>query len=124
MGAPEANNAVNNSAAEEKNGEKLAEVIESVAQHVNKFNELSRAEMVEKMRELLQVKPISAVREQIENLKQSFYKKLKIELEAKLSDAPESDELAAETAEQDALEIAFKELLGKYRELKAAENAI
>jgi hypothetical protein len=110
-----------NKTAEQPVAEKLNEVIESVAQHANKFYNLTREEMVAKLAELLETKPISDVKDQIDSLKQNFYRKLKIEMEAALNNEDEGNENAV--LDIDALEVKFKELLAKYRELKAAENA-
>ena len=104
--------------------EKLIGVVEAIAVRNNEFYALSREEMVDKMRELLKVKPISSVKESIENLKQAFYKHLKAELENQLAtDLLDDSEHVAEPV-QDPLETTFKSLLAKYKELKASENAL
>ncbi len=109
----------------EEKSEKLAQVVESVARHAHDFHEMTREEIVEKLRELLEIKPISDVKEQIESLKQHFYRKLKAEMEAKLdAEANDESEELVEQPENDPLEATFKELMAKYRELKAAENAV
>src|SRR5574344_1698646 len=97
--------------------EKLIGVVEAIAVRNNEFYALSREEMVDKMRELLKVKPISSVKESIENLKQAFYKHLKAELENQLAtDLLDDSEHVAEPV-QDPLETTFKSLLAKYKEL-------
>ncbi len=119
MEEPEVNKTV-----EQPASEKLAEVVETVAQYANKFYNLTREEMIEKLRELLNTKPITDAKEQVESLKQNFYRKLKAEMEAKLSEPADSEAQPENApAEADKSEATFKELLAKYRELKAAENA-
>ena len=86
MEEPEVNKTV-----EQPASEKLAEVVETVAQHANKFYNLTREEMIEKLRELLNTKPITDAKEQVESLKQNFYRKLKAEMEAKLSEPADSE---------------------------------
>ncbi|HPW90315.1 MAG TPA: DUF349 domain-containing protein [Paludibacteraceae bacterium] len=97
--------------------DKLIEVVEAVAVHNNEFYALTRQEMIDKMRELLKVKPIADAKESIDNLKQAFYKNLKSELEDS-SSTVETDKV------KDDLEIIFKELLAEYKTLKAQENAL
>ena len=105
--------------------EKLINVVESVAAKTNEFYDLTREEMAKKMEELLSVTPISAAKESIENLKQAFYKKLKAELENQLAEDTSKDETDNVVEfTPDASELAFKAFLAKYKELKAAENAI
>ena len=105
--------------------EKLIGVVEAIAFRNNEFYALTREEMVDKMRDLLKTSPISTVKESIENLKQAFYKHLKAELDNQLT-----TDLLEDTAEdvkepvQDPLEITFKGLLAKYKEIKASENAL
>ena len=127
MEEPEVNNTIQAAAGDNKS-EVIAEIIDSVAQHANTFHNLTREELVEKLRELLNTRPIAAVKEQIESIKQCFYRKLKAEMEMKLdADATDDSETAASDepdTQSDALEAAFKELMAKYRELKAAENAV
>ena len=127
MEEPEVNNTIQAAAGDNKS-EVIAEIIDSVAQHANTFHNLTREELVEKLRELLNTKPIAAVKEQIESIKQCFYRKLKAEMEMKLdAAATDNSETAASDepdTQSDALEAAFKELMAKYRELKAAENAV
>ena len=127
MEEPEVNNPIQAAAGDNKS-EVIAEIIDSVAQHANTFHNLTREELVEKLRELLNTRPIAAVKEQIESIKQCFYRKLKAEMEMKLdAAATDNSETAAPDepdTQSDALEAAFKELMAKYRELKAAENAV
>ena len=127
MEEPEVNNTIQAAAGDNKS-EVIAEIIDSVAQHANTFHNLTREELVEKLRELLNTRPIAAVKEQIESIKQCFYRKLKAEMEMKLdAAATDNSETAASDepdTQSDALEAAFKELMAKYRELKAAENAV
>ena len=127
MEEPEVNNTIQAAAGDNKS-EVIAEIIDSVAQHANTFHNLTREELVEKLRELLNTRPIAAVKEQIESIKQCFYRKLKAEMEMKLdAAATDNSETAAPDepdTQSDALETAFKELMAKYRELKAAENAV
>ncbi|MCI7429546.1 MAG: DUF349 domain-containing protein [Bacteroidales bacterium] len=127
MEEPEVNNTIQAAAGDNKS-EVIAEIIDSVAQHANTFHNLTREELVEKLRELLNTRPIAAVKEQIESIKQCFYRKLKAEMEMKLdAAATDNSETAAPDepdTQSDALEAAFKELMAKYRELKAAENAV
>lgn len=127
MEEPEVNNTIQAAAGDNKS-EVIAEIIDSVAQHANTFHNLTREELVEKLRELLNTRPIAAVKEQIESIKQCFYRKLKAEMEMKLDAAATDDSETAASDEpdtqSDALEAAFKELMAKYRELKAAENAV
>ena len=104
--------------------EKILGVVEAVALHNNDSHAVTREEMVEKLRELLKVTPISKVKESIENLKQTFYKQLKAELEHKeTSDSQDNVEEAKELV-QDSQEVIFKELLAKYKELKTNDNAL
>lgn len=127
MEEPEVNNTIQAAAGDNKS-EVIAEIIDSVVQHANTFHNLTREELVEKLRELLNTRPIAAVKEQIESIKQCFYRKLKAEMEMKLdAAATDNSETAASDepdTQSDALEAAFKELMAKYRELKAAENAV
>lgn len=104
--------------------EKILGVVEAVALHNNDSHAVTREEMVDKLRELLKVTPISKVKESIENLKQAFYKQLKAELEHKeTSDSQDPTEEVKELV-QDPQEVIFKGLLAKYKELKTNDNAL
>ncbi|MGI6470027.1 MAG: DUF349 domain-containing protein [Paludibacteraceae bacterium] len=79
------------------------------------FNAMERGELLEAAKELLKNPSALAIKESIESIKQTFYRKLKAENSA--------EKEVAETV-PDALETEFKAVLAQYKEKKAAENKI
>ncbi|MDR0828895.1 MAG: DUF349 domain-containing protein [Prevotellaceae bacterium] len=88
---------------------------------VKNYFSLSREELVEEMRELLVEPAFENIRATAETIKQAFYKKQK----PNNQQVDDAENAVAEKIEQvvDAIEGEFKELLTKYRELKASANA-
>lgn len=79
------------------------------------FNVLNRQELLDKAKELLKSASALSIKESMEAIKQSFYRKLK----AEIGTIGEGTELIP-----DELEIQFKAVLAQYKEKKAAENKV
>ena len=80
--------------------------------------QLSRAEIVERMREIVE-KPVEEVKDEIETLKQNYYKTRRVEIEAAYKVHIESGLPEAEfTPAPDECEETLKELLAAFKERK------
>jgi Domain of Unknown Function (DUF349). len=86
------------------------------------YSQFSKNELVHKLDELLSDHSVERTRLSIESIKVNFYKKHKADLEKLRKEAEESGEETIFTPEPDPLEERLKELLKKYRDLKAEFN--
>lgn len=106
------------------------EPVSELATGAKDYTSLLRKELVAELKELLKKEALD-VRNEIEIVKQAFYKKLKEENESKgnlieeLSDDDTETESEESTSQHipDEVELEFKALMAKYREAKAEANA-
>lgn len=100
-----------------------AEVTETKVVKTIDYSILSRAELVEALRQLLESK-VELIRDEVELIKVQFYKKLKQEMDELRSSHTEHNGDATEfKPEKDTLEDTFKDLLNDFKALKAARHA-
>ncbi len=86
---------------------------------VTETPQLSRAEIVERVRQIVEA-PINEVKDEVEYLKQNYYKVKRAEVEAAYKEHIESGKPEAEFVPQhDELEEPLKELLASFKERKA-----
>lgn len=84
---------------------------------------MSKEELIALLRDILNTKPVETIINDIENIKINYYKKHKAEIERKRKAFVEQGgELEDYKIEDDPYESEIKELLRKYRELKADYN--
>ena len=86
------------------------------------YAELSKAELVEKLRSLLEHTDDDKLKFEVDSIKLQFYKKHKQEQEAK-SASPSEDEEATSTPEVDVYEVELKALLNDFKDKRAKQNA-
>lgn len=87
------------------------------------YQALSKSELVQKLKDLINNKPILSIKNEVETLKSIFYRKLKAEAERLRKAFIESGGEAEQfTLPEDNDEIQIKELLKIYREKKAKHN--
>lgn len=95
---------------------------------VDKLNEITRSELVELLKELIQTSADALQKNKVELIKQHFYKKQKSEREALFQQQAESEEANPTTPLVDELENELKSLLAEYKEKRAKiiaeENAV
>ncbi len=87
------------------------------------FTEFSKAELVDKLVELLSAKDVEKVKSSIESIKVNFYKKHKAEID-KLRKEAEDAGIVDFVPEVDPLEEKLKELLKNYRVLRTELNQL
>ncbi|MEE4196678.1 MAG: DUF349 domain-containing protein [Bacteroidales bacterium] len=98
-----------------KSGQKQPEEID--------YNTLSREQMVEELRNLIDNQPINQIRKEVEAIKASFYKKQKVVNEkVRKAFINEGGDLEEFTLPEDPLETELKEQFKRYRKLKAEFN--
>lgn len=91
------------------------------------YSQLTKEQLVEKLKEELD-KPISKIRNSVDSIKINFFKKHKAELAEKRKEFYEQNKTEEEGVElefkpePDSLEIEFKELYKKYKDLRAEEH--
>ena len=104
--------------------EDIQTIVENEEDDVD-YSGFTRAEMTDRLRQLLDNGDIDTIREEIETIRFHFYRKLKAEQELKLAEQAEieveggDNEIAVEEDEQ---EVILKELLGRYREIRNVQN--
>ncbi|MDY0347779.1 MAG: DUF349 domain-containing protein [Tenuifilaceae bacterium] len=87
------------------------------------YTALSREELADKLKKLLESKPVQHIRADVESIKLNFYKKHKANLEAKRKEwINAGGDLEEFEIPQDPIEPQIKELLKQYRSKKAAYN--
>jgi hypothetical protein len=86
------------------------------------YSRFSKHELVQKLVALLSDHSVEKTRLSVESIKVNFYKKHKADLEKLRKEAEEAGEETIFTPEPDPLEERLKELLKKYRDLKAEFN--
>ncbi len=92
-------------------------LIDDEAQAVEEsFAGKSREELVELMARMLESEPVQSLRRTVEAVKVAFYKLHRTELETKRKAFEEANEGAEFVAEEEPLELRFKELLKVYRQ--------
>lgn len=82
------------------------------------YTQNSKADLVQKLNELLTGKSIEKIRLAVENIKINYYKKHKAEVEKLRKEAEDAGQEATFIPEPDPLEDRLKELLKKYRDMK------
>lgn len=91
--------------------------------HLGDYSVMSKSELVEALKVLLNEKPIQVIRADVEIIKINFYKKHKIEIEKKRKEFVDAGgSIEQFTAPEDADEPQIKELLKQYRELRSKYN--
>lgn len=87
------------------------------------YSTLSKAQLIKEFEFLLESRHVTAIRNEIENLKVNFYKRHKLELEKMRKQFyEEGGSLEDFQPVEDELELRFKELYKEYRRLKAVHN--
>lgn len=87
------------------------------------YTVMSKDELVEALKVLINEKPIQAIRADVESVKINFYKKHKAEIEKKRKEFVDAGgSLEQFTAPEDNYEPQIKELLKQYRELRSRYN--
>ena len=86
------------------------------------FTQYSKAELVQKLNELLSGKSIEKIRLAVESIKLNYYKKHKVEIEKLRKEAEDAGQEATFIPEPDPLEDRLKELLKKFRDMKIDFN--
>ncbi|HZJ74327.1 MAG TPA: DUF349 domain-containing protein [Perlabentimonas sp.] len=87
------------------------------------YTALSREELADKLKKLLESKPVQHIRADVESIKLNFYKKHKANLEAKRKEwINAGGDVEEFEIPQDPIEPQIKELLKQYRSKKAAYN--
>ncbi len=87
------------------------------------YHDLDKEELLQELEKLLEAKPAPTIREDVEAIKVSFYKRHKTELEQKRKKfMQEGGDAEDFEPGEDPREIRFKELYRKYRHSKAAHN--
>lgn len=90
---------------------------------MHNLSQMSKEELIALLDDLLKNRPIETIINEVENIKVSYYKKHKAEIEKKRKAFVEQGgELEDFKVEDDPHEAEIKELLKKYRELKADYN--
>ncbi|MDY6801227.1 MAG: DUF349 domain-containing protein [Bacteroidota bacterium] len=87
------------------------------------YNKLTREELVEELKNIIDTKPINNIRKEVEAIKASFYKKQKA-LNEKLRKAfiKDGGDIEEFTLPEDPIEKELKDLFKRYRKLKAEYN--
>ena len=84
---------------------------------------MSKAELVEALKVLLNEKPIQAIRADVESIKINFYKKHKAEIEKKRKEFGDAGGIVEQfSVPEDLYEPQIKELLKEYREARSKYN--
>ncbi len=102
--------------------EHAAEIHAEAGQSSEDYAQYSKAELVQKLADLVSGKPVEKIRQAVESIKINYYKKNKAELDKLRKEAEDAGTEATITAEPDPLENSLKELLKKYRDLKIDFN--
>lgn len=105
--------------SKEESKEKESKEAESVD-----YNFCSKTELIAHLTNLLDTTPVQNIRAEVDSIKINFYKKHKVELEKKKRKfIDEGGELEDFRLEPDSLENDLKDLLKRYRDLKAKYNS-
>jgi hypothetical protein len=87
------------------------------------YSALTREDLLDRLQELMDNKNIRDLRSDVDNIKINYYKKYKLEVEQKRKQFVEKGgDIDDFTAPDDPLEPRIKELLKRYRDLKAESN--
>ncbi len=87
------------------------------------YSSLSREDLVSRLRDLLEAQSVQAIMTDVDNIKLNFYKKFKLETEAKRKKfVEEGGRIEDFKTPDDSLEIEIKELFRKFRERKTEFN--
>jgi hypothetical protein len=87
------------------------------------YSTLTREDLLDRLQELLDSKDVRDLRSDVDNIKINYYKKFKLEVEQKRKQFVEKGgDIDDFTAPEDPLEPRIKELLKRYRDLKAESN--
>jgi len=87
------------------------------------FSSLTKDEMVQTLKKLINEKPIQKIKAEVESIKSIFYRKHKLEVERLRREFVEAGgDVAGFTPPEDDAEIQIKELLKLYREKRAQYN--
>ncbi|MDP4209756.1 MAG: DUF349 domain-containing protein [Bacteroidota bacterium] len=99
-----------------------AEAVEEGEAPAEDYSLCTKEELIQKLSALLSGKPLEKIRQSVESIKVNFYKKHKAELEKLRKEAEDAGEESTFVTEPDQFEERLKELLKKYRDLKAEFN--
>ena len=102
--------------------ESLPEIAEDNHEHIEDYSQFSKEELINRLANLLSTKPFEKIRTLVEIIKSNFYKKNKADFEKFRQEAEDRGEAVPLVPETDPLEERLKDLLKKYRELKALYN--
>jgi len=87
------------------------------------YSTLTREDLLDRMQELLDNKEVRDLRSDVDNIKINYYKKYKLEVEQKRKQFVEKGgDIDDFSAPEDPLEPRIKDLLRRYRDLKAVSN--
>jgi hypothetical protein len=86
------------------------------------YSKYSKAELIHKLEVLLSSKSIEDIRSSVESIKVNFFKKHKADIERLRKESEDAGEEEVFTSEPDPVEEKLKELLKKYRDIKAEYN--
>ncbi len=92
----------------------------STKETVSETNQQSLADFVEQLRELVEKAETENIKTDVDQIKQTFYKKLKQEADDR-ANADDDDQVENEAENE--YEIEFKALLNDYKEIRAKQNA-
>jgi len=97
--------------------------VETEKKEVVDYSIFGKGELIKILDDLLDIQPVQKIRNDVENIKVIFYKKYKTETDKKkkkfISDGGELEDFKIE---EDEYEVQLKELLKKYKNLKAEYN--
>ena len=103
--------------------EEWVEELESVEKPDVNYARLTRKEIVERLRKLLEDGDIDTIREEVDEMKYQFYRKLKAEEELKRVEYIENGGIEESyTYEEDEQELILKNLLNNFRETRNSQN--
>jgi len=110
------------------NVEKLSEIKEKEKEKEDfkvDYSTLTREDLVLRLEELIENKPIQDIRTDVDNIKLNYYKKYKAEVEQLRKKYVENGgDIDDFQAPEDSLESRIKELFKRYREFKAKSNRL
>jgi hypothetical protein len=104
------------------NIDEALEHLEGVEKPVEDYSQYSKEELIQKLAHLISTEPYEKIRYHVEIIRSNFYKKHKADFDKLRQEAEDKGEAEPVPAESDPLEERLKELLKKYRELKADFN--
>lgn len=108
----------------EAGGEEADEEDEEISAESIDFSNLSKDEMVQTLKKLINEKPIQKIKAEVESIKSIFYRKHKLEVERLRREFVEAGgDVAGFTPPEDDAEVQIKELLKLYRDKRSQYNS-